>query len=47
MSVMSRRERGTDLPRRFPAMDGMFEEWLRSLPMRRPFGLGWAGPVRT
>lgn len=44
MSVMSRRERGAEMARRFPAMDGIFEEWLRSLPMRRPFGLGWDWP---
>lgn len=44
MSVLSRRERGADLTRRFPVMDGIFEEWLRSLPMRRPFGLGWDWP---
>ncbi|MBW0118815.1 Hsp20/alpha crystallin family protein [Pseudonocardia sp. KRD-169] len=25
-------------------MDGVFEEWMRSLPMRRPFGLGWDWP---
>jgi HSP20 family protein len=25
-------------------MDRMFEEWLRSLPMRRPFGLAWDWP---
>jgi HSP20 family protein len=45
MSTVSRRDRGADLIRRFPAMDGVFEEWLRSLPMRRPFGLGldWPG----
>jgi len=25
-------------------MDRLFEEWLRSLPMRRPFGLNWDWP---
>jgi HSP20 family protein len=25
-------------------MDGVFEEWLRSLPMRRPLGLSWDWP---
>lgn len=44
MGVMTRRDRGAELSRRFTAMDGMFDEWLRSLPMRRPFGLGWDWP---
>lgn len=44
MSTLSRRDRAADPVRRFPAMDGVFEEWLRSLPMRRPFGLGWDWP---
>ena len=25
-------------------MDRLFEEWVRSLPMRRPFGLNWDWP---
>ncbi|MFC5993760.1 Hsp20/alpha crystallin family protein [Pseudonocardia hispaniensis] len=44
MSMMSRRERGSELARRFNWMDRVFEEWMRSLPMRRPFGLGWDWP---
>ncbi|GEL18815.1 Hsp20/alpha crystallin family protein [Pseudonocardia asaccharolytica] len=44
MSMVSRRERGTDLARRFNWMDRVFEEWMRSLPMRRPFGLSWDWP---
>ncbi|WP_218605691.1 Hsp20/alpha crystallin family protein, partial [Pseudonocardia abyssalis] len=44
MSTLTRRERGADLARRFSMMDGVFEEWMRSLPMRRPFGLGWDWP---
>jgi HSP20 family protein len=44
MSVLARRDRGADMARRFSLMDGVFEEWMRSLPMRRPFGLGWDWP---
>jgi HSP20 family protein len=45
MSILSRRDRGTDpASRRFARMDRVFEEWMRSLPMRRPFGLGWDWP---
>ncbi|WP_298797314.1 Hsp20/alpha crystallin family protein [Pseudonocardia sp. 73-21] len=44
MSTLTRRDRGAEMARRFPMMDGVFEEWLRSLPMRRPFGLGWDWP---
>ena len=42
MSTISRRDRNTDaLP--FGRMDRLFDEWFRSLPMRRPFGLDWPG----
>lgn len=44
MSTLTRRDRGADPARRFSVMDGVFEEWMRSLPMRRPFGLGWDWP---
>jgi HSP20 family protein len=44
MSTLLRRARGGDLTGRFSRMDRMFEEWMRSLPMRRPFGLGWDWP---
>ena len=44
MSTLARRERAGDLPGRFGRMDRVFEEWLRSLPMRRPFGLNWDWP---
>jgi HSP20 family protein len=44
MSTVTRHNRGAELARRFSAMDGIFEEWMRSLPMRRPFGLGWDWP---
>lgn len=43
MSTIARRERTRDLAG-FGRMDRLFEEWLRSLPMRRPFGLGWDWP---
>jgi HSP20 family protein len=41
MSKLMRRER--DLAG-FGRMDRVFDEWLRSLPMRRPFGLAWDWP---
>jgi HSP20 family protein len=44
MSILTRRDRGAERARRFSLMDGVFEEWMRSLPMRRPFGLGWDWP---
>ena len=44
MSSVVRRERAADLAGRFGRMDRVFEEWLRSLPMRRPFGLNWDWP---
>jgi HSP20 family protein len=44
MSTLARRDRGTAPARRFSMMDDVFDEWLRSLPMRRPFGLGWDWP---
>jgi HSP20 family protein len=44
MSTLMRRGRGTDVATRFNWMDRVFEEWMRSLPMRRPFGLGWDWP---
>lgn len=44
MSTLARRERAADLTGRFGRMDRVFEEWLRSLPMRRPFGLSWDWP---
>jgi len=44
MSNLTRRDRGAERARRFSLMDGVFEEWMRSLPMRRPFGLGWDWP---
>lgn len=44
MSTPIRRDKGTDLAHRFHRMDRIFEEWMRSLPLRRPFGLGWDWP---
>jgi HSP20 family protein len=43
MSTPTRRDRG-DLVGWFNRMDRMFEEWMRSLPMRRPFGMTWDWP---
>lgn len=33
-----RRERGGDSTSLFGWMDRLFDEWLRSVPMRQPFG---------
>ena len=45
MNMLTRMERGGDLPTMFSRMDRLFEEWMRSLPMRRVFGQGgdWPG----
>ena len=45
MGMLTRRERGGDLTTMFGRMDRLFDEWMRSLPMRRPFGPGgdWPG----
>ncbi|GAA4677750.1 hypothetical protein GCM10023215_08180 [Pseudonocardia yuanmonensis] len=40
--MISRRDKGTDVAP-FSRMDRLFDEWFRSLPMRRPFGLDWTG----
>jgi HSP20 family protein len=45
MSIVTRRTRSADPSRRFPMMDGILEEWIRSLPLRRPFGPGWEWPA--
>jgi HSP20 family protein len=44
MSTLTRRERPREVAG-FGRMDRLFDEWLRSIPMRRPFGLGldWPG----
>ena len=39
MSSVQRR-RGGELATPFGRLDRLFDEWMRSLPMRRPFGLG-------
>jgi HSP20 family protein len=44
MSSLIRRDRGSDVASRFSRMDRLFDEWMRALPMRRPFGLGWDWP---
>ena len=41
MSTLLRRDRAVDPANWF---NRMFEEWARSLPTRRPFGLGWDWP---
>ena len=45
MNMLTRTEKGGDLPTMFSRMDRLFEEWMRSLPMRRVFGQGgdWPG----
>jgi HSP20 family protein len=44
MSMLSRRERPAELATPFGRMDRLFDEWMRSLPMHRPFGLTWDWP---
>jgi HSP20 family protein len=48
MNRLTRRKRGTvESPARFNRMDRLFDEWMRMLPARPPFGLGlgvgWPG----
>jgi len=38
------RRRGSDISARHNRMDRLFEDWMRSFPIRRPFGLGWDWP---
>lgn len=45
MSLLSRRERATELASPLNRMDRLFDEWMRSLPMRRPFGLALDWPA--
>lgn len=42
MSTLSRRDRTDVAP--LGRMDRLFDEWFRSLPMRRPFGMAWDWP---
>lgn len=44
MSSLIRRDRSGDVGGRFNRMDRLFEEWMRSLPVRRPFGFTWDWP---
>jgi HSP20 family protein len=44
MSSLIRRDRTGDVAGRFNRMDRLFDEWMRSLPTRRPFGLSWDWP---
>jgi HSP20 family protein len=46
MSTLSRRDRldPGQVAAPFSRMDRLFDEWFRSLPMRRPFGLAWDWP---
>lgn len=39
MSGLMRRDRGGDVTNRLNRMDRFFDEWMRALPVRRPFGL--------
>ena len=45
MTSLSRRERGTESLSPFTRMDRFFDEWMRMLPTRRPFGLGIDWPA--
>lgn len=44
MSTLARRDRGAELTSRFNTMERVFEEWMRLMPMRRPFGMAWDWP---
>ncbi|HLU54824.1 MAG TPA: Hsp20/alpha crystallin family protein [Pseudonocardia sp.] len=44
MGSLIRRDRGADAAGRFNRMDRIFDEWMRSFPMRRPFGFAWDWP---
>jgi HSP20 family protein len=43
MSSLIRRGKGDDVSR-FGRLDRIFEEWMRSMPLRRPFGFGFDWP---
>jgi HSP20 family protein len=43
-SLIRRGERGHDVGSRFSGIDRVFDEWMRSLPLRRPFGISWELP---
>lgn len=43
MSTLARHERG-DLASWLGRMDRAFEDWMRALPMRRPFAVEWEWP---
>ena len=47
VSKLTRRERGGDLSTMFGGMDRLFDEWMWSWPLRRPFGLGGDGRARS
>ena len=44
MSILPRRERAAESANPFGRMDRLFDEWMRSMPIRRPFGLHWDWP---
>jgi HSP20 family protein len=43
MSMLARQDRG-DLASWLGRMDRAFEDWMRALPMRRPFAVEWEWP---
>ncbi|HEY4419464.1 MAG TPA: Hsp20/alpha crystallin family protein [Pseudonocardia sp.] len=45
MSSLMRRDRGGDVTNRLNRMDRFLDEWMRALPVHRPFGLSldWLG----
>ena len=44
MTTPARQERGAELTHPISWMDRVLDEWMRSLPLRRPFGAGWEMP---
>ena len=44
MSMLARRKSSGDVLDWFSPRDRLFEEWMRSLPLRRPLGLAWDWP---
>jgi HSP20 family protein len=45
MSMLTRRDRGGDLTTPFSRIDQLFDDWMRSFPMRRTFGQSWESAV--
>src|SRR5690606_41541806 len=41
MSTVMRRKRDAEIVSPFDWMDRVFDEWMRSFPLREPFGFAW------